>query len=509
MGLRGQLEDLPLLDMLQIIAFSKKSGCLSVAGPPGRGGVVLRQGRVLFSYSWSTLGRLRELSRGGSPLPNKDVREFIEMSLRDLAGLREGNFQFELTDSVTELEGVELEPYLLSEGLDPQELLLDLAVEMDNDRKETSSLLELAFESPPPEEPGVREHDSPRQASCATPNPTGFSVVLVDDERPVTEIVGTELQRRGHRVFTASDPTAGRNIIRRRVENGEKVLAAVDLKMPTTSGRSFYGGFELVRKLKKVKPIVPVLLMVESLSDKAKTRAKELGIRRVVHKPTLTKIDSELYRKDLCEFAGTLHEQLKRLVTDGERVDAGGSEEPERNGNGSNRASFLAAMTRQLADPGGTEDVSRLLLVVAQEFLERGILFVVSGEAARGLAGYGLDEDLETSSRVAKRLVIDVGRCEPVEEVVRTGSTYRIQGGSPPLSEALLAQAGRGLSSEAVLIPLLHQRATLIILFGDNPVSGSPLGDLSGLEQFVSQAGIALEHKLRQHKLSTTKALAG
>ncbi|HSF19063.1 MAG TPA: response regulator [Vicinamibacteria bacterium] len=509
MGLRGQLEDLPLLDMLQIIAFSKKSGCLSVAGPPGRGAVVLRQGRVLFSYSWSTLGRLRELSRGRSPLPDNSARQFIEVSLRDLAGLREGSFEFELAESIGELEGVQLGPYLLSEGLDPQELLLDLAVEMDNDRKETSSLLELAFEAPPPEEPREREHASPGQTSRQTRHPTGFSVVLVDDERPVTEVVGKELQRRGHRVFTASDPRAGRDIIRRRVENGEKVLAAVDLKMPTTSGRSFYGGFELVRKLKNLKPIVPVLLMVESLSDKAKTRAKELGIRRVVHKPTLTKIDSELYRKDLCEFAETLHGQLERLVTDGERADPGATAEPERNGNGSNRASFLAAMTRKLVDPGGSEDVSRLLLMVAQEFLERGILFVVSGEAARGLAGYGLGEDLETSSRVAKRLVLDVARCQPVEEVVRTGSAYRIQEGSPSLSEALLAQAGRGLSSEAVLIPLLHHRATLLILFGDNPVSGSPLGELGGLEQFVSQAGIALEHKLRQHKLSTTKALAG
>ena len=39
MGLKGQLEDLPLLDMLQIIAFSKKSGYLRVAGPAGRGAV--------------------------------------------------------------------------------------------------------------------------------------------------------------------------------------------------------------------------------------------------------------------------------------------------------------------------------------------------------------------------------------------------------------------------------------------------------------------------------------
>ena len=29
------------------------------------------------------------------------------------------------------------------------------------------------------------------------------------------------------------------------------MLAVVDLKMPTSSGRSFYGGFELIRRLKR------------------------------------------------------------------------------------------------------------------------------------------------------------------------------------------------------------------------------------------------------------------
>ena len=63
MGLKGRLEDLPLLDMLQIIAFSRKSGYLRIAGSKGRGAVVLREGRVLFSYSWSTLPALEEMVR--------------------------------------------------------------------------------------------------------------------------------------------------------------------------------------------------------------------------------------------------------------------------------------------------------------------------------------------------------------------------------------------------------------------------------------------------------------
>jgi hypothetical protein len=61
---------------------------------------------------------------------------------------------------------------------------------------------------------------------------------------------------------------------------------------------------------------------------------------------------------------------------------------------------------------------------------------------------------------------------------------------------------GRGRATEAVLIPLLYNRATLLLLYGDNAPSGQALGDLGGLELFIAQAGMALENKLLQRKLS-------
>jgi hypothetical protein len=51
MGLRGRLEDLPLLDILQIVSFSRKTGYLWLEGAQGRGAVLFRDGRVICSYS--------------------------------------------------------------------------------------------------------------------------------------------------------------------------------------------------------------------------------------------------------------------------------------------------------------------------------------------------------------------------------------------------------------------------------------------------------------------------
>ena len=277
MGLKGQLEDLPLLDMLQIIAFSKKSGYLRVAGPAGRGAVIVLEGRILFAFSWSTLNRLRELAHNPDKISVQANRKNIEVALRELAGLREGSFKFELTSEISDdLGGVRIKPFMVPGGIDPQELLLDLAVEIDNERRETTTLLELAFQGdPPPEEAAAveatadeaLEHefgsqpvpivDTEQPATTASEKPPAkietdvepatYTVVVVDDESPVIDVVGDALKAKGYRVFTASSPGEGAKLVRTRLENGESVIVAVDLKMPTSSARvSWVGSSSLV-----------------------------------------------------------------------------------------------------------------------------------------------------------------------------------------------------------------------------------------------------------------------
>ena len=537
MALKGQLEDLPLLDMLQFIAFSKKSGYLRVQGPPGRGAIVLDEGRILFACSWSTMDGLRAMSRDPQGISQQHIRDHIEASIRELGGLREGSFNFELTDEFSgELGGVTITPFVLSEGLDPQELLLDLAVEIDNERKETTSLLQLAFQGGelPPEEaeqeseevstelpleggvlvaeesstaPSPPEVDSGAEgphSPSLPPRPESFTVILVDDEEPVTDVVGEELERTGYRVFAASTPAEGARLASARLALGDEVLVAADLKMPTSSGRSFYGGFELIRRLRQIDPGFSTVLMVESLSEKARVRAKEIGIRRLVYKPTLTKPDPDLYRADLHEFAQTLHAQLMKLV--GDRA-----QNATPNGKPSHHPSvvrenvdFLAAMTKKLVEPEGSTDISKLVLQVAERFLERGVLFVVKGDRARGLAAFGVGADGADSASIVQQVALEIAESKPISEVVRTSGPVKLTDSLDGL-EPLLESIGRGQAREAILIPLLYNRATLLMLYGDTALTGRPMGDLGGLELFMAQAGMALENKLLQRKLSSAE----
>ena len=547
MGLKGELEDLPLIDMLQIIAFSKKSGYLRVAGPSGRGAVIVFEGRILFAFSWSTMERIRELAHDPDKISIASNRKNIEAALRELAGLREGSFKFELTSEISDdLGGVRIKPFMIPGGIDPQELLLDLAVEIDNERREATTLVELAFQGDPPVDAEVGEaleHELGSQpnpivdtvqestltekahASVETVEATPLAtidaeveqsihtVVVVDDESPVTDVVGEELRAKGYQVFTASSPGEGANLVRTHLQNGESVLVAIDLKMPTSSGESFFGGFELIGRLQSDRLHVPVLLMVESLENEEREQAKALGIRRIVYKPTLTKPDPKLYRADLREFTDSVDTQLKKLIEDHQD----GADAPVRAGDGEDgveRMDFLARMTKKLVEHGGSTDVSVLVMQVAARFLERGVLFVVKSDAARGLAGFGFGASKKKCADITRNLSLSIEDAQVLTEVVTTGKTLRLReeprslDGSLSSLSSLFGEIGRGNASEGVLMPMLYSGATLLLLYGDNGVSGRALDDLDGLELFMAQAGMALENKLLQRKLGSAEHAA-
>src|SRR6185503_6109728 len=95
-------------------------------------------------------------------------------------------------------------------------------------------------------------------------------------------------------------------------------LLVADLGMPTSGGTSFQGGFEVVKRLWKMKLQPPVLLMTDTMSAALHARARQMGIKHFVFKPGLSKLDPEQFEADLRAFASKiLTDILPRL--DGRR----------------------------------------------------------------------------------------------------------------------------------------------------------------------------------------------
>ena len=507
MGLTGRLEDLPFLDMLPIAAFSQKSGYLRVQGPLGSGAVVFKMGLVQCAYSWSTREHLRFVAQTGLESVDEQVLEKqVELSLRELSGLREGTFEFELADEIAaELDGLDISPFLQREGVNAQHMLLDLARNMDEERRDAIELIETSdtvvdvpspLAVPPPPPPVAVSEDPPLENQTMT-------VVLVDDEPDIVDVVGDELESRGFRVARATGPAEGAALAQERQASGENVLVVTDLKMPTSAGDSFQGGFELVERLNRGEKRFPVLLMSEGLSPEDRERAIELGIRKAAFKPTLTKPDPKLYREDLKAFAGEILRQLEILSSTPEvEKETRPSEEaaPEE---ATLLLDYLASMAHHIVNPQRQTEVTRIVLHVAAKYMERGILFLVKKDKALGLAAFGVSDDDKESTALVRRLRVTIKEAEAFAEVVQSKFVFGPTKKLDSLEASIYSHIGRGEAREAVLMPMLNNGEVLTILYGDNAKSGKTLGRSSGLELMLTQAGMALENALLQRKLKT------
>jgi CheY-like chemotaxis protein len=539
-ALQGNIEDLPLLDIIQIVSFSKKTGYLSIEMEGGEGAIVFCEGLVVSAFTATSpppdprLGSLTKEAR------EQAVRRRMGFALEQLARLREGTFSFELADDVPGAVGhrdIRLET--LARGINPQELLLDLAQGLDDDRAQSAAAVEASFAAPeegslaspepppagapasrtravgPPSAevpPGPRPEPSPPAGEPASAR----IILLVDDEADVRQILGLHFAAAGYRVVEAGDPEEAAKVGRKLAAEGPFVLVT-DLGMPASGGASFHGGFEVVKRLWRMKLRPPVLMMTESLNQSLRLRARQMGVQSFVFKPTLSKLSPRQFEADLSAFAEKLvSDVLPRLAESAAVRPAARPARPTRKLPAEGAADvgppadsavrpfdFLKRRLLELREGGDANQIAVLVMKAAREFFERAILFVVKNEEARGLGGFGIAPRDEALNLLARQVSIPLGEPSAFREVAHGRRPWPGAPAEDRWVGHLMGRIGRFHSRGYALLPLVAHRETIAILFGDNPETGRELTGLEALEVFMQQAGIALENVFLQRKLQT------
>ncbi len=555
MALQGNLEDLPLLDIIQIVSYSKKTGYLSIEMESGDGAIVFHEGLVVSAFTATSPPadpRLGELPKDARA---RAVRSRIGFALEQFARLREGAFAFELTDDVPTTVGprdIRLET--LAHGINPQEMLLDLAEGLDEDRAQSAAAVEASFAEPDEDpfapEPSDPVPSTPQQWQAAPverygtdtrplpkvelppeapppspppPPPSPLPVVepepeaarailLVDDEEDVRAILARHFEAAGFEVIEAGGPDeAAKAASLLRARDGPFVLVT-DLGMPASGGASFHGGFEVVKRLWKMNLRPPVLMMTESLNQSLRLRARQMGVSSFVFKPTLSKLNAGQFEADLSAFAASLvADVLPRLATAAPvrpparpKKKASTEGDPDSGTIAADAArpfEFLRRRLQELHQGGDANQIAVLVMKVAREFFERAILFLVKNDEARGLGGFGLAPREETLNLLARQVTIPLGEASVFHDVARERRAFS---GEPPADRwlgHLMGRIGRFQSKGLVLLPLVAHHETIALLFGDNPETGRDPAGLEALEVFVQQAGTALENVFLQKKL--------
>ncbi|HXK12340.1 MAG TPA: response regulator [Vicinamibacteria bacterium] len=501
MSLSGSVEDLPLLEILQVVSFCQKTGHLAVRAPAGEAAVLFEGGRVVAGYVWDVPPLARDRPPGGAER-ELVVRQRIASILERLVRLREGEFAFTLTEDVPmSLGGRDLSAERLPNGINPEEMMLDLARQLDEDRRDAAAAFEASFTAPGDDEPPAEVEDGdivleampPEEAAAPAP-PAGPPVLFVDDEVDVRRVVGERLTAAGFDVREADGPAAARREMGRLADEGRRFLLVADLGLPSDSGSSFRGGLDVVRAASGLRRPPPVLLMGEAFDARMRARAKRLGVSLLAFKPGLSKLDPLQYRADLRAFGEKLaRDLLPRLETRRRGVTpvaplplAAG--EPGMDARETALRSALEEMQRS-ADP---DLVAFLLLQAARAFFPRVLLFVVRDENLRGLSGFGPADGGDSLDLVAREIAVPLDLPSPFSEAVASGRpwTGRLPRQGPV--RALVDRIGARAATDAAILPVTAHRETIAVLYGDAPDGGS-LPALAPLLDFVERAGRTLD----------------
>ncbi len=506
MSLSGSVEDLPLLEILQVVAFCQKTGYLTVRAPEGEAAVVFRDGQVVSGFIWD-VPPLDPAVPAPGEARQEAVRGRITATLERLVRLRDGEFGFSvLGEAPRQLGGRDLSAETLEDGINPEGLMLDLARKLDEDRRESTAVLEASFSAP--EEPadlGPLE-ELPLEEIGATPPPTSSRVLLVDDEPDVRRLVGEQLRAEGFEVIEAGDAREGRHEATRLAQAGLAFLVVTDLGLPSLGGTNFRGGLEVVSHAAAFEPRPRVLLMTERADERLRGKARRLGVSILALKPGLSKLDPLQYEADLRVFGRKLARDLvpRLLRRGGPRRAAAPPTGPPPTDEGT-RAARLQSALDELAGAPEPDLVAFLLLRAARAVLSRAVLFLVKDDRLCGLAGFGPTGSGQSLDVLARDLSIPLDTPSPFAEAVASGHAWAgpLPTGGPALE--LLGDLGSLDASSIALVPVRAHQETIALLYGDNP-GGGPLPALDPLVDFARRAGRALDEALLGQRIGAAPA---
>lgn len=558
MSLVGNLEDLGLGEILQIVSLSRKSGVLELNSRDRSGKIIFQAGQVIRATANTFPENLGDLLLRGGMIDldtlkqalvvqqekadgrrigdiladqfgvdreaiEKMVREQIERIVYSFFGWTEGAFAFELGEP-DELAATCLNPlqFMLDSGLNPQWLAMEGSRLIDEKRHRGEDvedrgeslvdaerlLAEIKGEAPPLQPAGTVQQE---------PAGTRRGFLVVDDDFATAEQIVQRLQARGARVraYAAGQPfldAVGQ-------ADPETTTLVIDLIMPRRDGSGVLGGLELLEEVRKHHPDFPVLVMTDHPSNEAEESVRRFGVPALLPKPTRGEVAEGLGGEALNELADALFSltgQKGAPVTRDKHLFNIGVELYQELGEASgltpqqSRQSpglhLLRGMLEELNNPSLGGGIILLILRFASELMNRAVIFLVKETEIVGLGQFGIELAGESADVKVRSTRIPAREESLFSEALAGMAPIRVAASDRKWDSYLFNQFGGRKPQEIFLGPLISEGRVVAVLYGDNLPEQKPVGDTEALEIFLSQAGLAMEKALLERRLMSSRA---
>jgi len=562
MSLVGNLEDLGLGEILQIVSLSRKSGLLSLHSRGREARIVFRNGQVVRASSSSFQQSLGEvlIQKGIIDLPTLKqslhvqeeedfrellgtilikrfntsaeaidgvVREQIESVVYSLFAWAEGAFDFELQDTVEEIDNTKMDPlqFMLEQGLNPQFLAMEGSRIIDERRHRGETLedevqpetvssgseesVDLAFDmlqSPAPV--------SEPQYTGSSPVAQGENrlVLLVDDDADTRDALADILGKVGYHVcpFEKSEDTLIK--IDTLYREGHMPTVLVDLIMPRMDGSGILGGLELLELIGNNFSDLPVLVMSDYRNSDAERKVKGMGFPLII-KPRKTEMGDpallEAFKESLLpelasvESSGGMAVPNDKInIGDELRLEMGeersSQDKPVEQSTG---ITLLRGMLDELNNPSLGGGIILLVLRFASEFMNRAVILIVKRDEIAGLGQFGINDNEAAADSKVRNMRIPRGEPSLFSKVIDSQLPVKAKPDVSKWTRYFIEQLGGDPPAEFFIGPIVSEGKVVAVLYGDNLPDTKPIGDTDSLEIFLSQAGLAMEKALLQRRL--------
>lgn len=328
--------------------------------------------------------------------------------------------------------------------------------------------------------------------------PIGPLVVLEPDLRVLEWLKSTldGIFERIH-IFQNSDAAMGR--IRQYLARGIVPTTLISSDVEPDRFDSTRNIAELLRRLRTQAPRMPLLVIHEGAGDPPTgVDAADAVMRR----PSRAALSD---RRKQAEVAASV-EQLRREL----RGWAGGtgdapsgksrtqSTQPASIGQELQR---LKQVSRRLRDPANRGDVLNIVLDFAAETFGRVAMFMVRDDLAVGIAQRRLPEAGGPDDEDFRELRIAVAEPAWFRKVFETGEAHcAVPSGS---GDAHLVELLGGQAPErAYVAPIESGGRLAALLYADNLPGNTPMGDATGLDIVIHEAGLALDRAFLERALA-------
>lgn len=378
MSLVGNLEDLGLGEILQIVSLSRKSGVLTLESTGRVGKITFLSGQVIratTSASRINLGdllvrhelvsvdnlkkalfiqrnsdnpqRLGTILAEKFSIPQEKIEEVakeqIEKVVYSFFAWNEGAFSFELGEP-DEIASGHVNPLqlMLDSGLNPQWLAMEGSRIIDEKRHRGESIddeqeepvidlaellgEELAADLAEQEAP-VKPAVAPAAAEgVAAPRAVrGRPVYLVDDDQLTAQVVARQLREHelDVRVFTSAREYL--KALPQAVGDLENPVLLVDLVMPKVDGTGILGGVEIIKAARDNYADLTLLLMTDHPTEEVEQKLAKFNLAAILRKPKKSDLNSDGGQKEIA----ALSQAVAEYALDGEAAFAGSQSAPD------------------------------------------------------------------------------------------------------------------------------------------------------------------------------------